>query len=82
MIYLTKDNISDFIGKRVKFHAHAGKGNYDYEGVGIIKSVDYSKRNPIEWEHESGDSMQFAGFDGYNNFWLSDEGRNISIKEL
>lgn len=82
MVYLTKDNINDFIGKRIKFHAPAGKGNYDYEGVGVIKSVDYTKRNPIEWEAESGDPMQFACFDGYQRFWLSDEGRDISVKVL
>lgn len=82
MNVLTSDNIKSIIGKRIYFECPAGSGNETYKGIGVIKSVDYSKRNPIEWEHESGDSMQFAGFDGYNNFWLSDEGRNISIKEL
>lgn len=79
MVILRKCNIDKFVGKRIKFHVTAYSANYDYVGVGVIKGYDLTKRNPIEWEAESGDTLEFAGFDGYQDFWLSDEDRHITV---
>ena len=45
--------------------------NKRYHGKDIVKSVDFSKRNPIETEVVSGDNLAFAYLE---NFGLKKEG--------
>ncbi len=60
---LTKENIENFIGKKIEFSAE-GFGGY-YRGIALIKSVDFSKRFPIECECLSGDDLSYAFLDDH-----------------
>lgn len=64
-IPLTECNINDYIGKKIAFTAEGYEGNGNYHGVAIIKSVDMSKRFPIECECISGDDLRFAFLDNH-----------------
>lgn len=62
---LTESNVKDFIGKKVEFTAEGYCANGDYRGIAIIKSVDMSKRNPIECECLEGDDLRYAFLDDH-----------------
>ena len=77
---LTECNINDYIGKEIEFTAEGYKGNGDYHGVAIIKSVDMSKRFPIECERISGDDLRFAFLDDHG-LGTTDGGNTYHIIE-
>lgn len=63
--FLNEKNVNSLIGKKIEFRAPAYEHNSPYHGLAIIKSVDYSKHNPIECECISGDNLRYAFLDNH-----------------
>lgn len=81
---LTTKNAKTLIGKKIKWNAPADHANADYEGVAIIKEVDFSKNHPLLVETVSGDSLEYAFLDKtlqgdilYEEFCYSDADRFV-----
>lgn len=77
---LTKENSSEFIGKRIKFFSAQYRANYPCEGVATIKSVDFTKNHPFACDIESGDNLNFAFVDRWGEICIGDEDRHILIE--
>lgn len=87
---LTETNVKDFIGKKVEFTAEGYSANGNYHGVAVIKSVDLTKRFPIECECVSGDNLHLAILDdhglettdGGNTYHIVDHDKCFSFSDL
>lgn len=62
-IPLSKSNIGSIIGKKIQWIAEGY--NRPYQGIDIIRYVDYSKHNPIISDCISGDDLRFAFLDNH-----------------
>lgn len=71
--FLNVENVKDFIGKKLTWFAPAYEANENYGGTDIIKSVDFSKHNPLTTEVIEGDNLAFAFVDNYG---LTPNGEN------
>lgn len=67
--FLNEENVGNLVGKEITWTAEGNDKRY--HGKDIVKSVDFSKRNPIETEVVSGDNLAFAYLE---NFGLKREG--------
>lgn len=84
---LTKENVNTFIGKKIAFNAPGYETRY--EGVAIIKSVDYSNHNPLECECISGDDLSYAfldihglvSYDGGETYRITNENTCFSYSD-
>lgn len=77
---LTKSNIQSLIGKQVTFTVQGYEANGLYNGIAVIKGVDFSKRFPIICESVSGDNLGFAFIDMDNeSFTYSDNDRPVEV---
>lgn len=56
--FLNEENVGNLVGKEITWTAEGNDKRY--HGKDIVKSVDFSKRNPIETEVVSGDNLAFA----------------------
>lgn len=62
---LTEANVKDLIGKTILWKSPAFSDNQPYTGKAVIKSVDFTKRNPIETDGVSGDNLSLAFLGDY-----------------
>lgn len=60
---MTESIINTLVGKKIEWTAEAHHGVY--RGVAIIRSIDYSKHNPITCDCISGDDLKFAFLDNH-----------------
>lgn len=83
LVALTKENVRDFIGKRIYFYSRQYKANYDAEGVVTITDVDFSQELPITCEIEMGfeTGLVYARC-GRDEFWLGDCDRTVMVAAL
>lgn len=72
--FLNMENASDLIGKKVTWTAEGY--NKRYSGKCLVKSVDFSKRNPLETEVIFGDNLDYAYLEG---FGLKEENGKYAI---
>lgn len=85
---LRKSSIENLIGKTIEWKAPAYKANEPYTGKCVIKSVDYSKRNPLEVEVLEGDNLGYSFIDEYSTessdkaFSFSDSDRYVDFREM
>lgn len=63
-IFLSESNVNNFIGKKITWTAESAQSK-PYSGVAVIKSVDMTKRNPLECETIEGDDLSFAFLDNH-----------------
>ena len=85
MFELTTENVESLIGKKIRFTAPAYRMNKDYEGVCIIKSVDYANRKPLKCECLEGDDLSYAFLEDYGtprSFAYTDSGRTVFVEEV
>ena len=85
MFELTTENVESLIGKKIRFTAPAYRMNKDYEGVCIIKSIDYAHRNALECECLEGDDLSYAFLEDYGtprSFAYTDSGRTVFVEEV
>lgn len=75
---LTKENVFDFLGKKVEFTAESYEHNLPYRGTAIITAIDFSKEFPISCECLSGDDLRFAFLDDHG-LETSDGGDSYQI---
>ena len=86
---LTETNVKNLMGKKISFTAEGYDANGNYNGVAVIKSVDITKRFPIECECISGDDLRFAILDnhglettdGGNTYHMVDHDRCFSYSD-
>lgn len=78
---LTKENISDLLGKTIRWSAPAAEGNFPYGGLARITGVNAEERNPLEAEIELGDNLNNAFMEG-GVLCLSDAGREVDAAEF
>lgn len=62
---LTKENVCNLIGKKIKFEAPSFKANELYTGIVVINSVDFNKKHPISCKLISGDNLEYAFLDNH-----------------
>lgn len=67
--FLNEKNVCELIGREITWTAEGY--NRRYNGTDCIKSVDFTKRNPIETEVISGDNLAYAYLE---DFGLRKEG--------
>lgn len=60
---MTESIINTLVGKKIEWTSEAYHGAY--RGVAIIRSIDYSKHNPITCDCISGDDLKFAFLDNH-----------------
>lgn len=61
--FLNEKNVNQLVGKKIVWTAEGY--NRRYSGVDRIKSVDFSKRMPLETEVISGDNLAYAYLEGF-----------------
>ena len=82
MTFLNVNNVHEWIGKRIHYYSVQYRGNYDAEGIAVIKAVDFSKRKPLTVEEEHGDgSLKYAFVGWDNDLCIGDEDRPVVVKE-
>lgn len=88
---ITKENISELIGKTVKWEAPAYHANTGYHGLGLyggvtkIIAVDPEAMRPIiqvEKEDEKSDPLELAFWDYDGSLTFSDGDRPVIIREV
>lgn len=77
--FLTSKNVSDLIGKKIKWTAPAYSGNKPYIGISIINSIDFEKRKPLTCETIEGDELNYAFMDG-EDIVYSDSDRQVTFE--
>lgn len=60
---LTKENVEQFIGKRIQFESESYSANAPVRDEDTIIAVDYSKHNPLTTEN--GSDLQYAFVEDY-----------------
>lgn len=60
---MTESIINDLINKKIEWTAEAYRGVY--RGVAVVRSVDFSKHNPITCDCISGDDLKYAFLDDH-----------------
>lgn len=70
--FLTEQNVTELIGKRIEFRAPGAWENGNYGGVAVIKAVDLNQRFPLTVEHVSGDDLKYAFLDDHGLEPLAD----------
>lgn len=77
---LTKSNIQSLIGKTITFLVSGYEANGVYNGIAVIKGVDFSKKHPIACETISGDDLSYAFIDmDGESFTYSDNDRPVEV---
>jgi len=79
--FLTSKNVSDVIGKQIRWTAPAYKHNAPYKCIAIINIVLNSTvtRFPLVCETIEGDNLSFAYLDG-EDFVYTDNGRQVTFE--
>ena len=77
---LLKENVTDLIGKTIKWNAPAYEMNSPYGGTALIKAIDFTQRRPITAETISGDDIGYAFLDNYG-LKLNPDGESYSITD-
>jgi len=91
---LTIHNVKKLIGAKIEWSSPIYQANTGYfgkgkdGGIGIIKSVDFNKRNPIEFQAIKGSNLSRSFLDKTNQgnllsdtFCFSDSDRYVSFKK-
>lgn len=78
---ITKENISDLLGKTIRWSAPAAEGNFPYGGLARITGVKAEERSPLETETDLGDNLNNA-FMEIGVLCLSDAGREVDAEEF
>lgn len=83
---LTKENVSDFIGKRIYFFSEQYKANTDAEGIAVIDAVDLTKRKPLSCTLVKSafdyTELSYAFVNDDNEFCIGDSDRPVMVKVL
>lgn len=75
---ITKSNISNLLGKTIRWSAPAAEGNFPYGGLARITEVNANETNPLKTEELAGCTLDLAFFpDGSDTLCYSDAGREV-----
>lgn len=75
---ITKSNISNLLGKTIRWSAPAAEGNFPYGGLARITAVNAEERNPLTTDELAGCTLDLAFFhDGSDTLCYSDAGREV-----
>lgn len=59
---ITKENISNLLGKTIRWSAPAAEGNFPYGGLARITAVKAEERNPLTTDELAGCTLDLAFF--------------------
>lgn len=80
---LTKSDISNLLGKTIRWSAPAAEGNAPYGGLARITAIDADKKYPFTTDELAGCTLDLAFFpDGSDTLCYSDADRHVDFSEF